>query len=90
MHPTAIHSVLNDLERAIAAALTVARALAASQGDEDGWTRMPAPDARCPVSGWSRATLQRRITEGKIRAKLVQGCRFYSAADVRQLLALTQ
>jgi hypothetical protein len=88
MHPTAIHAVLDELDRAIQAALRVARVLATSQGDEDAWTRMPSPTGRCPVSGWSRATLQRRIREGKVRAKLVQGCRFYSAADVRQLLAL--
>jgi hypothetical protein len=89
MHPAEIHTVLDELARATNAALTLARALAAAQGDEDGWARMPAPPARCTVSGWSRATLQRRITEGKVRAKLVNGSRFYSQADVRRLLALT-
>ena len=50
------------------------------------WTRLPAVDGRCPVSGFSRSKINRLISAGKVRAKSVHGARFYAAADVRALL----
>lgn len=73
----AIHARLDRMERA----------LAAGTADDDGWTRLPAPKARCPVSGWSRSTILRQIDRGAVRSKSVSGCRYYAAADVRRILS---
>ncbi len=54
--------------------------------DDDGWTRLPRPSGRCPVSGWSRSTVMKRITEGLVRAKSIGGARYYAAKDIQQLL----
>jgi len=79
-------TVLDQLEAATKAAITLARELAAARRDGDEWTRLPAVDGRCPVSGWSRSKINRLIAAGKVRAKSVHGARFYAAADVRALL----
>ena len=54
--------------------------------DDDGWTRLPRPKDRCPVSGWSRSTVVKRITEGRVRAKSIGGARYYAAKDILTLL----
>lgn len=86
MNPEKIKEVLDALENATAAAFSLARQLAAARGDDDEWTRFPAPKARCPVSGWSRAKIDRLTRAGKVRRKSIGTSAFYSAADVRQLL----
>lgn len=80
-------TVLDQLEAATKAAIALARELAAARGDADEWTRLPAVDGRCPVSRFSRSKINRLISAGKVRAKSVQGARFYAAADVRRLLS---
>ncbi len=86
MNPDKINEVLDALEKASAAAFSLARQLAAARGDDDEWTRLPSPKARCPVSGWSRSTINRHTISGKVRRKSIGASVFYSAADVRQLL----
>lgn len=56
--------------------------------DDDEWTRMPPRNTRCGVSGWSRTTLETnaKTHPARLRTKLVQGARYYSAADVRAWL----
>ena len=81
--------VIADLEKATAAAFALARQLIAAQQHDDEWTRFPAPTSRCPISGWSRAKIDRLTRAGKVRRKTVQGCAFYAGADVRQALAAT-
>lgn len=87
--PTAAEILLR-LEEATAAAFALARAIMlnaeASRTDDDEWTRIPAPKAKCPVSKWSRSTILRYISEGKIRTKRTRGGRFYALADVRKIL----
>jgi hypothetical protein len=84
---TTADAVLDQLEAATRAAIALARELAAARGDGDQWTRLPSNNGgRCPVSRWSRSKINRLIAAGKVRAKSVQGARFYAAADVRQLL----
>lgn len=61
-------------------------AAAAGPANDDGWTRLPAAAARCKVSGWSRATILRKIAAGLVRSKSVQGARFYASADVLRLI----
>jgi hypothetical protein len=89
---------LQELHAANLALLALARSQAvaaeAKAADDDGWTRMPTGRNRCPVSGWSRSTLIRRIQESDpgnaplrvIRSKSVKGSAYYSAADVRRYL----
>lgn len=88
--PTAAE-ILSQLEDATQAAFTLARAMLVTaegaRGDEDEWTRIPAPKGKCPVSKWSRSTILRYIAEKKIRSKRTRGGRFYALRDVRQLLA---
>jgi glycogen debranching enzyme len=80
--------ILADLRRATAAAFALAEALAQAQGDAEAWTRLPsAKGGRCPVSGWSRSTILRAIADGTVRTKSVGSARYYSAADVRALIA---
>jgi hypothetical protein len=91
MNPPGIAGQLTRIEKAIAAlSLRLARiesALAAGPADDDGWTRLPRPKDRCKVSGWSRSTILRHIAAGKVRSKSIRSSRFYSAADVKALLA---
>ena len=54
-----------------------------SAQDPTTWARLPRPSDRCRVTGWSRSTIYRLISEGHIRAKTVNNARFYSTADVR-------
>jgi hypothetical protein len=93
-----ILATLAHLERATEALASATRAALrlareessrhqAARGEEDEWTRLPAADRRCPVSGWSRSTLLRRIQAGRVRRRTVGGTVFYSAADVRHLIA---
>lgn len=86
MNPEKINEVLDALEKATAAAFSLARQLAAARGDSDEWTRFPAPKGRCHVSGWSRAKIDRLTRAGRVRRKTLGTSAFYSAADVRQLL----
>lgn len=57
--------------------------------DEDGddWLRMPIHPARCPISGWSRSTLNHRISDKSVRRKTIGNrMSYYSGADVRKVL----
>ena len=80
-----------ELHAAAKAAITLARSQAASTahaGDDDYMPlRMPTPGSRCPVSGYSRSTIEKLIREKAIRSKLGKGrTRFYSGADARALV----
>lgn len=103
MPPTAAE-ILDQLEsstrallEASAAAITLARAIVrdsqARTADDDEWTRMPLHPHRCPVSRWSRGTLDRRTKDGprgeppQVRRKSVGSTVYYSLADVRRLIA---
>lgn len=55
--------------------------------DDDDWLRMPSPKARCPLSGWSRTSLVRRIEAGDVRKKKISGMAYYAGADVRAYLS---
>ena len=66
--------------------VAVEQGAAARAADDDGWTRLPRPSGRCPQSGWSRSTVERKIKTGEVRAKTVGGCRYYAASDVLRLL----
>lgn len=83
--------ILQKLEEATAAAFAFARAslvtAEVARTDDDEWTRIPAPKAKCPVSKWSRSTILRYVAEKKIRSKRTRGGRFYALKDVRELLA---
>jgi hypothetical protein len=80
-------AVLDRLEAATAAAIALARQLAAVHSADDEWLRMPAKNSgRCPISRWSRSKLYKLAEAGQVRTKSVAGARFYSAADVRKLL----
>ncbi|MDB6078658.1 MAG: hypothetical protein JWO82_2405 [Akkermansiaceae bacterium] len=83
-----------ELHHAATAALKLARAMAestaAARADDDEWTRMPAAKERCPISNWSRSTLNRLTAPSplkpKVRRKTIGGSVFYSGRDVRALL----
>ncbi len=64
----------------------------ALQGDSapPQWLPMVKRGARCPVSGWSTATVQRLIAAGHLRSRKVNGSRFYSGADMRRYIATQQ
>ncbi len=79
-------AIIEKLEEATKAAFALARSSVVAQGDDDQWTRLPASDGRCPVSRFSRSKVNRLIAAGKVRAKTVQGAKFYAAADMRRLL----
>jgi hypothetical protein len=76
-------NLLRDISRRLT---RIESALAASPRADDGWTRIPGPGLRCPVSNWSGRTLYRHIKAGRVRSKMVTGSRFYAAGDVRRLL----
>jgi len=86
-----IDRAAETLAAATRAAVRIARQLAADTGartaDDDEWTRLPQPGHRCHVSAWSRSTILRRITEGRVRRRTVGGSTYYSAADVRRLIS---
>lgn len=60
----------------------------ARKEDDDAWTRLPRPKGRCPVSGWSRSTVAKKIKEGCVRSKSIGGARYYSGKDMLNLLNL--
>jgi len=80
-------TVLAELRRATDAAFKLAENLVLSRGDADEWTRLPSRNARCPVSGFSRSKIVRMIQAGAVRGKSVGASRFYSAGDIRNLIA---
>ena len=78
------------LERLIARAeRAVALLEEALQGDASPreWLPMVKRGKRCPVSGWSTATVQRLIAAGHLRSRKVTGSRFYSGTDMRRYIA---
>lgn len=79
-------AILDQLEKATAAAIALTRTLVAGREDGDEWTRLPAPGTRCPISGWSRSKLYHLTTAGKVRRKSVGGTSYYSGADVRRII----
>lgn len=87
---TRLESATSELHAAALAALKLSRALlgesAARAADDDDWRRLPRPQDRCPISGWSRSAINRRIAAGSVRKKQVDGSTYYAAADVRALL----
>jgi hypothetical protein len=95
---TATEAVLSRLEaaamashQATLATLQLCRSLltesSARSADDDDWLRMPSQTKRCPISGWSRTTLNRHITSGDVRKKRISSCAYYSGADVRKLIS---
>jgi hypothetical protein len=81
-------TALDALEKAISAVAAITKQLVKAQGDDDEWTRMPSHPARCHVSNFSRSYIVKLINQGKVRTKTAGGnARFYSAADVRALIA---
>lgn len=54
--------------------------------DDDDWRRMPRNSGRCPVSGWSRGTVERYAKLNRVRKKKVGGASYYAAKDVRAIL----
>lgn len=79
--------VIEQLQAATNAAFALLREKRAAREDSDEWTRFPSPKGRCLISGWSRQQIARLATSGKIRRKTVGSSAFYSAADVRRMLA---
>ena len=78
--------VIDQLEVAVKAAMTLARELASARGDADEWLRCPGPKARCPISGFGRTKIYTLTKTGRVRGKSVGQAAFYSGADVRRLL----
>ena len=72
------------------AVLALAKSQATAALDSDEWHRLPKAGARCPVSGWSRSKVNAECQRKTVRGKLVRGCRYYSLADIRQLLSKTK
>jgi hypothetical protein len=66
---------------------TVLRDCAARAADDDNWLRLPSTAARCPISGWSRSSLNRRIAAGDVRKKKIQSMAYYSGTDVRKYIS---
>lgn len=54
--------------------------------DDDDWQRMPPRGGRSE-GGWSLSKLRQQIKAGVVRKKMVTGFPYYSAADVRKLIA---
>lgn len=61
----------------------------ASAADDDEWMRMPVSPRRCPISGWSRSTIESNAKKHpkRLRTKLVDGGRYYAGRDVREWLS---
>lgn len=72
-----------------AIARSQAATVKASATDDDEWTRMPISPRRCPISGWSRSTIQCNAKKHpkRLRTKLVDGGRYYAGRDVREWLS---
>ncbi len=98
MDPTAatildrLDAAARELHAAYREASRLARALAANSAaraaDDDDWLRLPARGGRCPLSGWSRSTVEARAAAGEVRSKRIGGMRYYAGADVRRILSL--
>jgi hypothetical protein len=90
----ALERATDALQRTTAAAIALARSQAedarAKLADDDEWTRLPRVGERCPVSGLSRSTLNRRIFSTdpakRIRTKTHGKARYFSNADLRKQL----
>lgn len=81
--------IITDLRKATLAAFDLLSEMIAARSDGDEWTRLPRPKERCPVSFFSRSKINDLIAAGKLRAKTVQGGRYYSLADMRSLIRNT-
>jgi hypothetical protein len=79
-----------ELAEAIRAALSLVKQMVkdmeARIADDDDWRRMPLRKERSE-GGWSLRKLQLEIKAGRIRKKSVAGFPYYSASDVRKLIA---
>jgi hypothetical protein len=82
----AVQQIILELDRATRAAFSLLHELTASRSEGDEWTRLPRPKLRCPVSHFSRSKVNSLIAADKIRAKTVSGGRYYSLADMRNLI----
>ena len=65
----------------------VSTAKAGVTGDDE-WMRMPVSPKRCPISTWSRSTLEANAKKhpSRLRTKKVDGGRYYAGRDVREWL----
>lgn len=89
-----LEGAMGALHEASLAALALARSqledARARGADADEWTRLPREGERCPVSGLSRSTINRRINDTdpkkRIRTKTLGSARYYSASDLRAQL----
>ncbi len=92
-NPPTAAKILDALESSTQAAFALARALLISaetaRTNDDEWTRIPAPKAKCPISRWSRSPLEANAKKHpeRLRTKLVDGDRYYAGRDVREWLA---
>lgn len=84
-----VREIVASLSLATNAAFALLAELTKTRGEGDEWTRLPSPEARCPVSHFSRAKIKNLITQEKIRTKTVEGGRFYSLSDMRALIKFT-
>lgn len=86
-----LDKALNEIHAASAAVIQFSRRqledTKARGEDDDDWRRLPTPTQRCPLSRWSRTTLNRRIDAGDVRRKRIGRMTYYSGADVRAWLA---
>lgn len=89
----AAEKAMDELYRNTKALYAIARAetisAAARSQDDDDWTRMPVSPRRCPISRWSRSTIEANAKKHpqRLRTKLVDGGRYYSGRDIRAWLA---
>jgi hypothetical protein len=79
-----LHQAYREAARLARALMTASTARAA---DDDDWQRMPARGGRCPISGWSRSTVETHASAGTIRSKRIGGMRYYAGLDVRTYLS---
>ena len=88
-YPPAVALVVSNLQVATEAAFKMLAELTKTRGEGGEWTRLPSPDGRCPVSHFSRSKINHLISQEKVRAKTVEGGRFYSLSDIRALMKFT-
>ena len=88
-YPERVRDVITNLQTAAEAAFKLLAELTKTRGEGDEWTRLPSPDGRCLVSHFSRSKINHLISQEKVRAKTVEGGRFYSLSDVRALMKFT-
>lgn len=74
------------MRAAIALVKQMVRDMEARIADDDDWQRMPPRGGRSE-GGWSLSKLRQQINAGRIRKKRVAGFPYYSASDVRKLIA---